>query len=276
MFLFDSHTRQETREVAPFRCNTGAAFRFFRDLDDLCDYLPRLFFLEQPDIRSQSEEEQAQYAVMTAAQADFFCLGEHPTEMIASVRTVTTSKQASGEQQEKAHLAMEEETRTQQIADDHQLANKLSDGEVLTGELQPMAVDAWPSEEATEQKIRNLDKEVWDALSLSVSLCLCVCARVHARACACIYMCVCMHARVCVLICPHCCPVHPFLHTFRLWPLTPLQPRPLLLRRSPCSATSLPNAIISRPIAIDCSAVFDPVHLSIARRPSKSKSSQQR
>lgn len=69
MILFDSHTRQYNGHTH------GAVLLFFTDLTDLAAYLKVIFpKVDQPDIRYQSEMEQMQFAQLSVAQADFFCL----------------------------------------------------------------------------------------------------------------------------------------------------------------------------------------------------------
>mmetsp|Transcript_18867 Transcript_18867/g.25790 ORF Transcript_18867/g.25790 Transcript_18867/m.25790 type:complete len:1085 (+) Transcript_18867:86-3340(+) len=69
VILFDSHTRQYNGHTH------GAVLLFFADLNDLAAYLKVIFpKVDQPDIRYQSEMEQLQFAQLSVAQADFFCL----------------------------------------------------------------------------------------------------------------------------------------------------------------------------------------------------------
>eukprot|EP00873_Tetraselmis_striata_P029498 jgi/Tetstr1/449762/TSEL_036827.t1 len=69
VFLFDSHSREDAGLG-----RAGAAFRFFRDLPDMCAYIAATFRMDVGD--PADEHEAIQLAAMVVGQVDFLCLND--------------------------------------------------------------------------------------------------------------------------------------------------------------------------------------------------------
>jgi hypothetical protein len=89
--IFDSHSRQHNGR------GYGACLLFFTSLADVCSYLQHLFPpIDQPNIARQSLEEQAQYAQLSVAQADYFCL-KHVFPLTVTSSSTSSSSSSSQE-----------------------------------------------------------------------------------------------------------------------------------------------------------------------------------
>jgi hypothetical protein len=76
-FVYDSHPRPEPLDPHGPEQNTGTAFRFFDDSRALCAYLHFLFSsADQSKMGVLSEDERAQFAVLSMADANFLFVGD--------------------------------------------------------------------------------------------------------------------------------------------------------------------------------------------------------
>jgi hypothetical protein len=112
-FVYDSHPRPEPLDPHGPEQNTGQAFRFFDDSRALGAYLHFLFSsADQSKMGVLSEDEQAQFAVLSMADANFLFVGDCDLEPCAASFEVAEFGVCSCGHAKAAHQATHAEARS--------------------------------------------------------------------------------------------------------------------------------------------------------------------